>query len=257
MRATARHHGDVGTDPDDIVDPPAAVTTEVRTADARTLHDDIGSVDPERITLRWCVPLRPAIVLGSRQSFDLVDAQRCAAAGVDVVRRRSGGGAVFVDPVAAVWIDVLVPLPHAAVGFDLRASMITVGRWWSVALESVLTPADRGRLGVHEGPIVADAWGDLVCFAGLGPGEVTLDGAKLVGLSQRRSRSLARIQAQVHLSDPTDRLSALLSHRPTGVPVRPAVLPDIVRPAGTPGEGSVAEALLDALARSVVTASIA
>ena len=257
MAPTARHHGDVGTDRDAGVDPSSAVTTEVRTADAGTLHDDIGAVDPDRITIRWCVPDRPALVLGSRQSFDLVDAQRCAAAGVDIVRRRSGGGAVFVDPVSAVWIDVLVPLPHTAVGYDLRASMITVGRWWSVALESVLPPGDRGRLGVHEGPVVADAWGDLVCFAGLGPGEVTLDDAKLVGLSQRRSRSLARFQAQVHLDDPTDRLSALLVRRPAGVPVRPAVLPDSIRQSGGREEGSVAARLLDALARSVATAFIA
>lgn len=256
----------MGTDGGDDDDPAApvmarvsttAVRTEVRSADAGTLHGEIGPVDPDRITLRWCVPERPAIVLGSRQSLDLVDAARCAAAGVDVVRRRSGGGAVFVDPVSAVWIDLLVPLPHADVGDDLRASMVTVGRWWSVALESLLPATARGRLDVHEGPVIADEWGDLVCFAGLGPGEVTLDGAKLVGLSQRRSRSVARFQTQVHLSDPTERLSALLSHRPPGVPGRPAVLPEIVRPADSPQVGPIAEVLLVALARSVTAASIA
>ena len=33
-----------------------------------------------------------------------------------------------------------------------------------------------------------------VCFAGLGPGEVTVDGRKVVGISQRRTRAWARFQ---------------------------------------------------------------
>jgi len=39
-----------------------------------------------------------------------------------------------------------------------------------------------------------------VCFAGLGPGEVTVGGAKVMGLSQRRGRSWIRIQSAVHLA---------------------------------------------------------
>jgi lipoate-protein ligase A len=35
-------------------------------------------------------------------------------------------------------------------------------------------------------------WSPLVCFAGLGPGEVLVDGRKVVGLSQRRTRAGAR-----------------------------------------------------------------
>jgi hypothetical protein len=36
-----------------------------------------------------------------------------------------------------------------------------------------------------------------VCFAGLGPGEVTRNGAKVVGISQRRTRHAARFQCAV------------------------------------------------------------
>ncbi len=37
-----------------------------------------------------------------------------------------------------------------------------------------------------------------MCFAGMGPGEVASAGAKLVGLSQRRTREFARFQCTVH-----------------------------------------------------------
>ena len=37
-------------------------------------------------------------------------------------------------------------------------------------------------------------WSEWVCFAGLGPGEVTVGGAKVVGISQRRTRHAARFQ---------------------------------------------------------------
>lgn len=49
------------------------------------------------------------LVLGSRQTDDIVDHRVANARGVKVVRRRSGGGAVLVDPDSSLWIDVLLP----------------------------------------------------------------------------------------------------------------------------------------------------
>jgi hypothetical protein len=47
--------------------------------------------------------------------------------------------------------------------------------------------------------MVPSEWSTRVCFAGLGPGEVvTPTGAKVVGLSQRRTRHGARLQSVVH-----------------------------------------------------------
>ena len=59
--------------------------------------------------------------------------------------------------------------------------------------------------------LAADSWSSLVCFAGLGPGEVMVAGRKAVGLSQRRSREGARFQsALLHRWEP-HRLLALLA----------------------------------------------
>ncbi len=57
------------------------------------------------------------------------------------------------------------------------------------ALESVGLAARR-----HDEPPRGDGLAAMVCFAGLGSGEVTIGGAKAVGLSQRRTRTGARFQ---------------------------------------------------------------
>lgn len=140
----------------------------------------------------WCRPTDDAIVLGSRQSPEVVDPVACARAGLSVVRRRSGGGAVIMRRDAVHWIDVVVP-PGVAPD-DVRASMVWIGERWRAALGAV---SDR-PLTVHDGGMVHTAWSDLVCFAGVGPGEVLVGAAKLVGLSQRRTRRGLRIQALIH-----------------------------------------------------------
>jgi hypothetical protein len=48
--------------------------------------------------------------------------------------------------------------------------------------------------GVHRGGMVCSALSGRACFAGLGPGEVTIGGRKAVGISQRRTRAGARFQ---------------------------------------------------------------
>ncbi len=135
----------------------------------------------------WFVEVdRPLLVLGSTQPDAAVDRDRAAAAGVEVVRRRSGGGAVLLRPGETVWADVLLPAGDRLAESDVGRAFAWVGRAWARALDAV------GVVGavVHEGrPRPATRLSAAVCFAGLGPGEVTVGGAKVVGISQRRSRA--------------------------------------------------------------------
>jgi lipoate-protein ligase A len=136
-------------------------------------------------------PTRPAIVLGSSQRDDDVDRDFCSAHGIDVVRRRSGGGAVYVDPVTSVWVDIVIPRADALWVDDVGRAMHFVGRAW----REVLVDLGMGGLVVNEGAHVANDWSKTLCVAGRGTGEVFLgSGAKVVGISQRRTRDFARFQ---------------------------------------------------------------
>jgi len=170
----------------------------------------------------WCDAADAALVLGSRQSIDLVDQAALTAAGLGIVRRRSGGGAVIVRPDVAVWVDIV--MPHGVAPDDIRGSMVWIGERWMAAIAPLLVGGSGAReLDVHRGGMVATAWSDLVCFAGLGPGEVLLGGRKLVGLSQRRTRLGIRIQGMVYRSPVTaDIARFFVGEVPTGEPPEPA-----------------------------------
>jgi lipoate-protein ligase A len=168
----------------------------------------------------------PALVLGSAQRGDgVADDSACAAAGVEVVRRRSGGGAVLLVPGEIVWFDVVVradELHAAGVGDDVGASMTWLGGHVAAALARLGVPAD-----VHTGGMLAcSAWCPLVCFAGIGPGEVLVDGVKLVGISQRRTRAGARFQCAVHTRWSPGALGPLLAAHPPAVELPPVVTLD-------------------------------
>ena len=139
-------------------------------------------------------PTRPAIVLGSSQKDKDVDHDFCAANGIDVVRRRSGGGAVYVHPTESLWVDIVLPRGDALWNDDIGKSMWWIGEWWA----SLLADVGVASTEVHRGAFERNEWSDLVCFAGRGSGEVFANGQhshrKIVGISQRRTRDYARFQ---------------------------------------------------------------
>ena len=138
-----------------------------------------------------------AVVLGSKQNLEIVNQQSCQQDGISVVHRRSGGGVVVLQADAHLWIDFVVPRDDELWRDDVGESMWWVGELWADAL-AVCEVADRDQLRVHRGGLERSSLSDLVCFGGLGPGEVTLHGQKVVGISQRRTREMARFQCVVH-----------------------------------------------------------
>jgi lipoate-protein ligase A len=163
-------------------------SAEERVGEASALHADWPTVSarPGLPAVAVCQVTTPAVVLGSTQSPSVVDAERAAAAGVAVCNRRSGGGAVLVVPGDPVWIDVWVPAGDVLWRDDVARAFDWLGDTWVEALQRV----GIGSLAAHrQGTVSCTPWSSLVCFGGVGTGEVvTADGRKVVGLAQRRNR---------------------------------------------------------------------
>ena len=169
-------------------------------AAAASLHG--RDVDWSARSVTWCEVTAPAVVVGSTQGDEAI----APGARMEVARRRSGGGAVLVEPGRVVWADVVVPAADPLWEPDVGRATWWLGEAWAAAL------GDLGVAGaeVHRGGLVRSAWSTAVCFAGLGPGEVTADGRKVVGIAQRRTRDGALFQCAVALAwDPAPLLAAL------------------------------------------------
>lgn len=159
--------------------------------DAGALHD--RSIEPvARVEVLEIE--RPAVVLGSTQSHDMVDMQQAAALGFDVVRRRSGGGVVILQPEDHAWVDVTVPRGHQLWLDDVERATWWLGEAWCRTLAAT---DGEAVWAVHRERLTASGVDRSVCFAALGPGEVTRGGRKVVGISQRRTKDAARFQCVI------------------------------------------------------------
>jgi lipoate-protein ligase A len=159
-----------------------------RAGDAAALHAGWPRIvdRPDRRAVAVCRVTAPAVVLGSTQPEAVVDGRRAAAAGVSVARRRSGGGAVLVIPGDPAWVDVYLPRHDPLWRNEVDRAFDWLGDAWVEALgRNGLTGLSAHRQGYR----TCTRWSSLVCFGGIGTGEVvTADGRKMVGLAQRRTR---------------------------------------------------------------------
>jgi lipoate-protein ligase A len=88
-------------------------------------------------TLRFWEWSHPAVIIGSFQSVkNEVDLENCEAFGVDVVRRISGGGAMFVEPASAITYSVYAP-GELVQGMSFADSYAFLDEWVLEALQSL------------------------------------------------------------------------------------------------------------------------
>lgn len=147
---------------------------------------------------------------------------------------------MLVEAASVLWVDVLLPAGDPLWAPDVGTAFLWLGEVWAAAL---------GELGVattvHRGALQRTRWSSLVCFAGLGPGELTdAAGRKVLGLSQRRTREGARFQCAALASWDAPALVGLLSLRAADRSAAAAELDQVAA-----GVGVDHGALLDALLR--------
>lgn len=179
-----------------------------------------------RIT--FCQVSRPALVLGSTQKSSTLCWEEIIASGLQVVRRKSGGGGVLIIPDQQVWVEVWVPRGNSLWQEDILKAVAWLGSAWAYSL------IDLGmtKVSIHRGRMIRTHWSEQICFAGLGPGEVSIDGGKTVGIAQRRTRegTMFECSALLHF-DPGKTASLMIPEEENRREVL-AYLEKRVRPAG-------------------------
>jgi lipoate-protein ligase A len=133
------------------------------------------------ITLRLYSWRRPTVSVGYMQKpAEILDLDACRAAGVDVVRRPTGGRAILhaeeityalVASTGEPRFGTRLGAAHAVIGECLAAGLAELG------VAAVLSGGGRDPGG---------ALGRQPCFASTARAEIVVDGRKLVGSAQRR-----------------------------------------------------------------------
>ncbi|GGK74586.1 lipoate--protein ligase family protein [Amphritea balenae] len=142
-----------------------------------------------------------AIIMGCSQRPDEQQSARSMAAGLPIMRRNSGGGAVLAGP----WmlsISVFIPTEHLIA----QQNIIQIFGWleqiWIAALEKCNVPCkgvDKALID-HSKEVSESQNLKWACYASLSHGEVVSeDGRKLVGLAQIRKKKGVVLVSGLHL----------------------------------------------------------
>ena len=151
-------------------------------------------------TYTW---MRPTISLGFHQKLEDIDLNRCAEEGVDVVRRPTGGRAIYH------WGEITYSFIHPA---DQRAGRSAVREVYGkvhLAIASALrtagvrlTPSAGKKSRIGHNPL---------CFASEAGTELELEGRKVVGSAQRRLETAILQHGSILISDSHLRLPDYLN----------------------------------------------
>jgi 5-methylcytosine-specific restriction endonuclease McrA len=156
-----------------------------------------------RSTLGVLRSTEPLVVLGARQPPLELDADALIRDGIGTRRRRGGGGAVLLRP-GDRWVELWLRAPPGPRDHDVRSAAYFIGSCWQEALATHGVAAD-----LHRGALRDAAQGAVACFAGLGPGELTVRGHKVLGISQWRVREGSLISSVLAVEPPSDLLRYL------------------------------------------------
>ena len=161
-------------------------------------------------TLRFYAWSPPTVSLGYGQPLDQdVDLEACRALGVGVVRRPTGGRAIYHDgPERELTYSVAALNDDLGVGPDLLATYRWIARALARGLRDLGVPVEIVERRRDYGPVPG------FCFARSGSYELTFDTRKIVGSAQRRHGRSFLQHGSILLGIDAARLAAIFPGTP-------------------------------------------
>jgi lipoate-protein ligase A len=207
-------------------------------------------------TVRFYAWSPPTVSLGYAQPLDgTIDVDRCAALGIGLVRRPTGGSAILHEgPEREVTYSVVAREGDFAGADDVLETYRVIGQGLVAGLARLgvaaqLAPLVRRRREPGGPP--------AFCFQRTGAYEVSVGARKLIGSAQRRQRGAFLQHGSVVLDADPDRIRAAFPHEPdplAGMTTlalalgRPPAFDTVVR--------GLAEGVADALGEPLVPAGL-
>ena len=161
----------------------------------QALSDSVRNGDAPA-TVRFYGWNPPAVSLGRNQPAADIDREACRRAGVDVVRRPTGGRAVFHKD--EFTYSVAAREDDPVIGGTVLDTYRMIALALLAGLKELGVPAQLVRSETRGGSIRDSA----SCFAAAGRYEITVDGRKIVGSAQRRVAGVILQQGSLILSQP-------------------------------------------------------
>lgn len=197
-----------------------------------------------RATLRLYTWTRPTLSLGRHErAVGRFSDARLRDAGVDLVRRPTGGRALLHGP--ELTYSIAAPNGGAA----LRWRYDCINALLSDALRMLGVTATSFRAAKHSRP------GSSFCFSEPSSGELTVDGAKLAASAQLEEPTAFLQHGSLLLRDAQSSIAGLLEEPAAGENrTRASALEDLLQRPIPPGE--LADALVEALRNAVGAARV-
>ncbi len=147
----------------------------------------------------------PTVTVGHSQNIERdVDLERARGMGVDVVRRPTRGRAIWHS--SEVTYSVVAPLGAPGLGHHLKDIFEAISRHLISGLIKLGVP--EHSLAFQTGALrVAGRTRSPACFAELHFGEITVDGKKLVGSAQGRTRHAFLQHGSILIGEDFDRFT--------------------------------------------------
>jgi lipoate-protein ligase A len=121
----------------------------------------------------------PAISLGYHQSLDEIDVQKCKEAGLDIVRRPTGGRAILHSDEVTYTVVMVAPRSNVLSVYNQISEALVCG------LRKLGVAVTLAKSQPHF-PSLYRTSSATVCFTSSARYEIQVDGKKLVGSAQRR-----------------------------------------------------------------------